>query len=108
MPSYQGTVLVVTELSGQHGGGTEPCGGDRDVQGRPTRMLAAGSVWAQDHVDECLTDDQEGTRHVSSQLSKFTDEYARSFDSWWCEVISRIVPLRERITSEWVVHPPAR
>ena len=42
------------------------------------------------------------------QCSKSIAAKARSFCSWCSEVIERIVPLRERITSEWVVQPPAR
>ena len=45
---------------------------------------------------------------VVAQRSKSIAEKARSFASWCSEVIERIVPLRERITSESVVQPPAR
>ena len=41
------------------------------------------------------------------QLSKSIEAKARSFCSWCSELILRIVPLRERITSDSVVQPPA-
>ena len=57
-------------------------------------------------VDQGLADHQE--RCVIAQCPKSTAAYALSFCSLCSEVIDRIVPLRERITSEWVLAPPAR
>ena len=48
------------------------------------------------------------TAAAAPQLSKSIAAKARSFCSWCSEVIERIVPLRERITSECVVAPPPR
>ena len=49
-----------------------------------------------------------GRPGVGGQCSKSIAEKARSFESWCSLLIERMVPLRERITSESVVQPPAR
>ena len=85
---------------------------------RRTILLVVSLVGAlalvQADVDKRLADHQHLSVSVCSgrqrlpQLSKSTDEYARSLDNRCSLEIRRIVPLRERITSESVVHPPAR
>ena len=47
-------------------------------------------------------------RSGSGQCSKSIAEKARSFESWCSLRMERMVPLRDRITSESVVQPPAR
>ncbi|MDQ1674054.1 MAG: hypothetical protein QOC98_2616 [Frankiaceae bacterium] len=42
---------------------------------------------------------------LSSSAAKSTDEYRLIFGNWCSLTMVRIVPLRERITSEWVVAP---
>jgi hypothetical protein len=45
---------------------------------------------------------------ISSWRSKSTVEYSRSFVSRWKPSIIRTVPDFDRITIDWVVHPPER
>ncbi|TWG99397.1 lysophospholipase L1-like esterase [Nocardioides sp. J9] len=44
----------------------------------------------------------------AERQSKSIELKPRSFESWCSEVIVRIVPLRERMTSDWVTAPPPR
>ena len=67
----------------------------------PTASWRGLAVRRAPRVDERLADDDE-REAASPQCSKSTAAYALSFWSLCSEVIERIVPLRERITSEWV------
>ncbi len=61
-------------------------------------------------IDPVAAAVEDRSSHVGSlpQPPKSIAEKSRSFESWCSAVIERIVPLRERITSECVVAPPPR
>ena len=61
-----------------------------------------------DVVTDALRLPAQAGRPRPVSCSKSIAAKARSFESWCSELIDRIVPLRERMTSESVVQPPAR
>jgi hypothetical protein len=90
---------------------TQPGQAHRDVGGTAPHVLRALPGRLGDDVDQGLTDHEQARAHAAPPgpaWSKSTDEYARSLASWWWLSISRMVPDLERMTSEWVVAPPAR
>ncbi len=98
------SVRVVADLGGKRGRHAQAGQGDSDVERGASGVfgpgVGAGPVPLVDpDVDQRLADDQHPRGH-RGQCSKSTDEYARSLDNRWSLLISRMVPLRERITSE--------
>ncbi len=117
--------LVAADLGDQHGRHVEPGQGDGDVQRASRRRSHAGRVGSVDDVDERLSDDDDHPGRLRSrcsrgqgigshglagpaQRSKSTSAYALSLLILCSLMICRIVPLRLRITREWVDAPPAR
>ena len=81
--------------------GLRPAGHRRSLSGARPRSSAYEAAYGRP-LDRALTG------RSRAQCSKSMAANSRSFSSWCSELIDRIVPLRERITSECVVAPPAR
>ena len=108
MSANGATVRVVADGAGELDVVAEPRQPDGDVERTASGVLAHAAVDVADDVDECLTDDQRARHDGAAQLSKSTEAYSRSLESWWWPSIRRIVPLLERMTSDCVVQPPER
>ena len=94
------TAGVVAEPGGEVDGVVERGQAEGNVGWAAAHVLRGGTVRSGDDVDERLAHD-EATRHGQpSIISTVPNQPGRSKRCWLSMV--RIVPLRERITSEWV------
>ena len=108
MVDHEPAELVVTDPGDQVGGYAEPGEPDRDVEaGAADGVVPRAPVDGDDDVDEGLADDHERAV-IAASVPEVHGRVGLQLWSLWSELIERIVPLRERITSEWVLAPPAR